>query len=135
MFLSAVLSLELIFLLSLLSDTIQDIFFNNYFFYIIIILNIIDINTTFEVTITVFAKPLQNQFVCVYLCLFSTSQIHLIHFDCLIFFESACKARRILAMLCIGFLDNHRLCKHPQNQLVRVYQCLFTTFQIIFLCT
>ena len=29
-------------------------------------------------------------------------------------------------------LANHRLCKHSHNQLVRVYHCLFTTFQIIF---
>ena len=44
------------------------------------------------------------------------------------------EARRLLAIMCIGFLANHLLCKHPQNQLVRVYQCLFTTFQILFLC-
>ena len=45
------------------------------------------------------------------------------------FFESAREARRLLAIMCIGFLANHRLCKHPQNQLVCVYQCLFTTFK------
>ena len=50
-------------------------------------------------------------------------------------FESAREARRLLAIICIGFLANHRLCKHPQNQLVCVYKCLFTTFQILFLCT
>ena len=36
----------------------------------------------------------------------------------------------LLAIMSIGFLANHRLCKHPQNQLVRVYQCLFTTFPL-----
>ena len=41
-------------------------------------------------------------------------------------FESAREARRLLAIMCIGFLANHHLFKHPQNQLVRVYQCLFT---------
>ena len=46
-------------------------------------------------------------------------------------FESAREAK--LAIICIGFLGNHRLCTHSYNQLVRVYQCLFTTFQIIFL--
>ena len=49
--------------------------------------------------------------------------------------ESARKARRLLAIMCIRFLANHHLCKHPQNQLVRVYQCFFTTFQVLFLCT
>ena len=44
-------------------------------------------------------------------------------------FESACEARRLFAIICIGFLANHRLCKHPQYQQVRVYQCLFTTFK------
>ena len=52
-----------------------------------------------------------------------------------IYFESARETRRLLAFMCIGFLANHRLFKHPQNQLVLVYQCLFTTFQILFLCT
>ena len=47
-------------------------------------------------------------------------------------FESAHEARRLLAIMYIGFLANHRLCKHPQNQRVCVYQCLFTTFQILF---
>ena len=42
------------------------------------------------------------------------------------------RARRLLAIMCIGFLANHHLCKHPQNQLVRVYQCLFNPFQILF---
>ena len=36
---------------------------------------------------------------------------------CMIF-ELACKARRLLAIMCIGFLANHRFCKHPQNKLV-----------------
>ena len=36
---------------------------------------------------------------------------------------------------CIGFLANHCLCKPPQNQLICVYLCLFTTFQILFLWT
>ena len=35
-------------------------------------------------------------------------------------FESAREARRLLAIMCIGFLANHRVCKHPQNQLVRI---------------
>ena len=45
------------------------------------------------------------------------------------------EARRLLAIMYIGFLANHCVCNHPHNQLVRVYQCLFTTFQTFFLCT
>ena len=52
-----------------------------------------------------------------------------------LFVESAREARRLLAIMCIGILANHHLCKHPQNQLVRVYQCLITTFQKLFLCS
>ena len=50
-------------------------------------------------------------------------------------FESAREARRLPAIMCIGFLANHCLCKQLQNQLDRFHQCLFTTFQILFLCT
>ena len=35
----------------------------------------------------------------------------------------------------IGFLANHRLCMHPQDELVRIYQYLFTSFQNLFLST
>ena len=44
--------------------------------------------------------------------------------------ESARETRRLLAIMCIGFLANHRLCNHSLNQLVCVYQCLF--YQCIF---
>ena len=60
---------------------------------------------------------------------------HIDNFRVIKFFESVCEARRLLAIMCIGFLANHCLCNHPQNHLVRDYQCLFTTFQILFLCT
>ena len=46
------------------------------------------------------------------------------------FFESAREARRLLAIMCIGFLANHRLCKHSHNQLVRVYQCYLQLFKL-----
>ena len=49
-------------------------------------------------------------------------------------FESTRKARRLLAIMCIGFLANHRLCKHPLNHLVHVYQCIFTTYQTETMC-
>ena len=47
-------------------------------------------------------------------------------------FRVGSRTSRHLAIMCIGFLANNSICKHPQNQLVCVYQCLFTTFQILF---
>ena len=40
-------------------------------------------------------------------------------------FESAWEARRLLAIICIRFLANRRLCKHLQNQLVRTCLPMF----------
>ena len=47
-------------------------------------------------------------------------------------FESAHEARRLLAIMCIGFLVNHHLCKHPQGQLVCVYQRFIYNFSNAF---
>lgn len=41
--------------------------------------------------------------------------------------ESARKSSSLLTAMCIGFLTNHCLCKTPQNQLVRVFLCFFST--------
>ena len=48
------------------------------------------------------------------------------------FFESACEAKRLLAIMCIRFLANPRLCKNPQRQLVRVYQRFIYKFSNTF---
>ena len=48
------------------------------------------------------------------------------------FFESSCEAKRLLAIMCIRFLANPRLCKNPQGQLVRVYQRFIYKFSNTF---
>ena len=41
----------------------------------------------------------------------------------------------LLSCTNVSFLANHRLCMHPQDELVRIYQYLFTSFQNLFLST
>ena len=49
-----------------------------------------------------------------------------------VFVESGSEVRRLLGIMCVGFLADHRFCKHPQSQLVRVYQRFIYNFSNTF---